>query len=301
MNTLTNIAKEYGMELSRFFSSGVLTDLVKTGKSEIASRLFETLYLSRILDENTSLRNFYDSVFIALNSTYRNEYIYKNALAGKILLGKHNLNTASMLTELRVGNRKADAVILNGTSYVYEIKSVLDGYSRLENQLEAYSKVFDFISVVTDEEKFQQVESRLPDNIGIMVLARSKYQFRQRCCYRKPESNKSRTNSVAIFEVLNQSEYLSVIEREFGENLREVPNTQIYRIASDYFAQLRPEIAHDNMVDQLKRRRRKVEANNLIASVPISLKAAAISLRLKPSEQFAFLKILDERADKIFS
>jgi len=289
------------MELSRFFSSTVLTDLVKTGKSEIASRLFENLYLSTILDEKISLRNFYDSVFIALNSTYRNEYVYKNALAEKILLGKHNLNTASMLTELRVGNRKADAVILNGTSYAYEIKSVLDGYSRLENQLDAYSKVFDFISVVTDEEKFQQVKSRLSDNIGIMVLARSNYQFRQRCCYRKPESNKNRTSSVAIFDVLNQSEYLSVIENEFGADLSDVPNTQIYRIARHYFAQMRPETAHDNMVDQLKRRRLKLEANNLIASVPLSLKAAAISLRLKKSEQSAFLKLLDERADKIFS
>lgn len=46
-----------------------------------------------------------------------------NVIANKILLGKHSLNTSHMLSEFRVGYNKADVVIINGTSSVYEIKS----------------------------------------------------------------------------------------------------------------------------------------------------------------------------------
>jgi len=71
---------------------------------------------------------------------YRHEYVYKAALTQKIFLGRHSLQTASMLSEFRVGQCKADLVILNGTSTVYEVKSERDSLDRLERQVAAWTR-----------------------------------------------------------------------------------------------------------------------------------------------------------------
>jgi hypothetical protein len=72
----------------------------------------------------------------------RDEYVYKAALVQKILLGRHSLQTASMLNEFRVGGCKADLAILNGTATVYEVKSERDSLARLQRQIAAYTTVF---------------------------------------------------------------------------------------------------------------------------------------------------------------
>jgi hypothetical protein len=59
-------------------------------------------------------------------SGLRDKYVYKAALTQRVLMGKHSLRTACMLSEFRVGDRKADITILNGTTTVYEIKSDRD-------------------------------------------------------------------------------------------------------------------------------------------------------------------------------
>lgn len=299
--SLNQIAEQYGAELARFFSSPVLTELARFGKSDLASRLFRNLGLAEAITESPSLKDFYNALFKELAASYRHEYIYKNALAEKLLLGRHNLNTAFMLTELRTGACKADAVILNGSSHAYEIKSILDGYTRLDQQLSAYSKVFDQISVLTDEEQYSQIESRIPAHIGIMVLARKGYSFRSGRYYRKPASNKANVDPGAVFDVLTQPEYLGILQEQLGVAFDGVPNTQLYRTAKTLFMQLDPEVAHDSMVAQLKGRKHKGTVRPLIAAAPQSLKAAALSLRFKPSELAGFVRLLDSPAEQVFS
>jgi len=299
--SLNQVAKRYGAELSRFFSSSVLTDLARYGKSAVASRLFSNLGLVKAVPESAPLKDFYNAVFMELATQYRHAYIYKNALAEKLLLGKHSLNTAFMLTELRAGNCKADAVILNGTSHAYEIKSILDGYARLEQQLAAYSKVFDCISVVTDEEQFGQVKRRIPPDVGILVLARKGYSFRRGTFHRQPMSNKSSTDPGAIFDVLTQAEYLAILQKQLGVTLEGVPNTQLYRVAKAHFIQLGPEIAHDCMVTHLKARRDRGTTQSLISAAPCSLKAAALALRFKATELAEFIRLMDQPTEQVFS
>lgn len=300
-HSLNQIAGRYGAELARFFSISVLADLARCGRSDLASRLFSNLELGESMTRSLPVKDFYDTLFKELVTLYRHEYIFKNALAEKLLIGKHSLNTAYMITEFRTGNCKADAVILNGTSHAYEIKSILDGYKRLDQQLAAYTKVFDCISVVTDEEQFSQVESRIPPQVGIMALASKGYRFRKRSHYREPISNKSNTDPGAIFDVLTQAEYLAILQERMGISLKQVPNTKLYRIAKAHFTKLSPECAHDTMVSQLKARKNKGVIQTLINAAPASLKAAALSLRLKQSELAGFIRLLDQPAEQVFS
>lgn len=288
-----------GAVLSRFFSSSVLRELAKTGHSTIANRLARQYRLVEHFGKNITVGEFYDTIFKQLTREYRHEYIYKNAIAEKILLGKHNLNTAFMLTEFRVDDCKADAVVLNGTSHVYEIKSEMDSFERLDRQLAAYHKMFDFITVITSERLYNSVKDRVPQEVGIMVLADRGYQFRKKP-FREAVSNKSNVDTAIIFNSLQRREYLKVIKSIFSVSLSHLPNTMIYREAKKYFEQLAPEEAHDAMVKALQQRRNTRRIADFIHGVPNSLKAASLSIRLTNKERTRLIDLLHKDIDSTF-
>jgi len=100
---------------TRLFSSAVFQQLAKKGKSPIFARLVREIGRERF-SEASSVSDVFDSAFNAIDTPgSRDEYIYKSAIAKKILLGRHSLRTAAMLTEVRVEGNKADVVVLNGS------------------------------------------------------------------------------------------------------------------------------------------------------------------------------------------
>lgn len=299
-STETYFKNTYRPYIGPFFSSGVLRDLARTGYSATATRLSRQYHLLDQFDAQMSVGEFYDAIFNRLIREYRHEYIYKNAIAEKILLGRHNLNTAFMLTEFRSDKCKADAVVLNGTSHVYEIKSEMDSFERIDRQLEAYRKMFDFITVITTERLYRTVAERVPLEFGVMVLAEGKYQFKLNECRREASSNKANVDAAIIFKSLLRQEYLKIIHDTLGEDLSHLPNTRVYREAQKLFAQLPPELAHDKMVEALKIRRQTRRLTDFIMDVPHSLKAASLSLRLTNEEQSRLTNLLAKSISTTF-
>lgn len=290
-----------GPIFARFFSSGLLRELAHTGHSAIATRLALECRAFDQFGPGMAVGEFYDAIFKRLTREYRHEYIYKNAIAEKILLGKHNLNTAFMLMEFRVDDCKADAVVLNGTSHVYEIKSEMDSFERLDRQLAAYRKMFDFITVITTERLYKSVEERISREVGIMVLADGGYQFKTKKCRREAISNKGNVEPVVIFNSLQRREYLKIIKEAFGVSFAHLPNTQIYSEAKVYFKKLAPEAAHDAMVEALKYRRDTRKVSDFVADVPNSLKAASLSIRLTNEDRTRFVNILHKDIASVFA
>lgn len=299
-NDVSNTNTHMGPVYARFFSSTVLKELARKGHSEIASRM--ALHYSLIEDFGPSmkLRDFYDAIFHKLAREYRHEYIYKNAIAEKILLGRHNLKTAFMLTEFRADNCKADALVLNGTSHVYEIKSEMDSFERLDRQLAAYQKMFDCITVITTEHLYNAVYDRIPKEIGILVLANDNYQFRK-TPYRKATSNLKNVDPIIIFNSLQRHEYIRIIKEEFGISLANFPNTKVYSQAKEYFKKLTPETAHSAMVKMLKCRRDSMGIANFVPYYPNSLKVASLSIRLAKNDRERFINLLDKEISSTFA
>lgn len=61
--------------------------------------------------------------------------------------------------------------MINGKAVVYEIKTALDNFERLEGQLEDYYKAFSRVVVVTAEQHYEELKKRLKDSpAGIYVL-----------------------------------------------------------------------------------------------------------------------------------
>ncbi len=82
---------KYYPVLSRVFSPAVIDKIVSTGKSAYLTEVCKNCDILDQLSLSTKLSNFLDLIYAFLFKNYRNEYIYKNTIANKVLLGKHSL------------------------------------------------------------------------------------------------------------------------------------------------------------------------------------------------------------------
>jgi len=224
---------------------------------------------------------FFDHAFEYLKrKNNRYEYIYKAAITKKVLLGVHSLQTASMLTEFRVGQCKADVVILNGTGTVYEIKSERDSLTRLQAQVESYMKVFALTNVIVGENHLDEVLEKVPDEVGVLKLS-DKYHISS---IRDGKDDAFRTCSSSIFDVINLREAESILI-DAGIDIPNVPNTQKHGVLREMFIALSSEVAHRGMVRVLKRTRNLLPLKSLLDELPESLHSASLSTRLRKSDR----------------
>ena len=209
----------------------------------------------------------------------RDEYVYRSALTHNILLGRHSLKTASLLTEFRAGSCKADVAILNGTSTVYEIKSERDTLSRLENQLQNYRKVFAKVYVVVAEPFIDQVLQVTDEGIGVMSLVR----WDRVRTVREAVDRADDVCPLTIFDSLRLCEAIEILNN-LDIEAPDLPNTKIRAALREQFAQLPARSMHDEMVRVLKRARSLAALGTLVDQIPQSLKPAALSTRLRLSD-----------------
>src|ERR1700692_933272 len=171
VSNMSDLATEQLAAISRLFSSSVVQEMAKKGRSPLFAQLASQSRLHSLLSPSACVSALFDAAFALLKREgYRHEYIYKAALTHKILLGKHSLQTASMLNEFRVGECKADIAILNGTATVYEIKSERDSLTRLERPITAYTTVFARVYVIAGENHVAAVMNSVPKEVGILRL-----------------------------------------------------------------------------------------------------------------------------------
>lgn len=288
MNKAISISSTTAPALARLFSSAVIDEFATKGHSRLASAILQEADLLQSLSPNTLLRDFYNQIYALLFNSYRNEYIYKNVIARKILMGVHSLNTTTMLTEFRSGNCKADVVILNGTSTVYEIKSAYDSVERLKRQVAAYRQLFDKINVISSESQLVKVSTIVGDDIGLMVLTdRNAIRTVQ-----EPVSLKESVQPADIFDSLRKSEYEQIIKKHFGA-IPDTSNARMYMACRVLFCSLTPCVAHDAMVTALKKRGSNQRLKDFVTFVPESLTAASLSCKLSVAAQARFSILLD--------
>lgn len=266
--------------LTRLFSSAVLQEMARKGRSLLFRRLLEQTRLAADCHSRDTVGEIFDSAFSLLKvAGRRDEYVYRAALTKNILLGKHSLRTASMLNEFRAGNCKADLVILNGTATVYEIKSERDSLSRMVNQIENYMRVFASVNVIVGDNHLVTVRAALPKTVGIMRLSRRHHISVERDAVVSPE----RICPSTVFGSLRTAEAEGILQ-SLGIVVPAVPNTLRYSVMRDLFASLDPASLHLEMVRTLKRTRNLSSLAGLVDQVPTSLHAAVLSVPMRRND-----------------
>ena len=239
--------------------------------------------------ERRLLENWFDFFYSILLAQYPCEYVYKNSLTTRLYLSRHNLQKSVLIDEFRSGNSRADIVVMNDTSTVYEVKSKYDSMSRLECQMSDYRMVFDRIYVVTAREMVQEVLARVDVPVGVMEL-RDDGELKT---LRDAQSNKSNTDPGAIFDCMRQSEFCAVIKEAFG-SVPDIPNSFMYRTLRRQFLKLDPERSHDLMVKHIRTRGKSKTFVDLILAAPRSLKHACLTFCKSRSLAQNILKRLKE-------
>jgi len=274
---MVNLATDQLAAISRLFSSSVVHEMARKGKSPLFARLVTQSQVLRSMSLSERVYTVFEAAFSLLKREgYRHEYIYKAALTHKILLGKHSLQTASMIHEFRVGDCKADVAILNGTATVYEVKSERDSLTRLERQIAAYATVFAKVYVIAAESHIRAVANTVPDSVGILCL-NSRHQI---STLRDAADRPERTSPGAIFDSIRTEEARMILS-SFGVSVPRVPNTELHAVLREAFVKLDPIQAHEGMVRVLKRTRNLLPLSALVDQLPPSLQTAALSVPLR--------------------
>ena len=181
-------------------------------------------------------------------------------------IDKHPRGSTTLLNEFRVNQSKADVVIVNGTSNVYEIKTEFDNFDRLEGQLNSYHYLFDKINVITHPLLVDKLFDTIDNGIGIHTLTESG----EIKIIRSAASNIKNIDPVAVLNSLRKEEYLKVLEEEYGRDIK-IPNTQVYEEARLLFTNYTPKKAHEKMVIILKNRGQQNSFSEFFGLLPESL------------------------------
>ncbi|MCG2835322.1 sce7726 family protein [Photobacterium sp. WH77] len=276
-------------DAARIFSSGHLTRLA-SGDLSLINRVATDLL--KIDSQNTPIRDIFEKAYLELSKHYRHEYYYKNTIANKRLLGRHSLDTATMLSEFRVGRNIADCVIINGHSTCYEIKTEFDTLVRLEEQLHSYCLLFDKVYVVSDEKYLSDVISMAPCHVGVIQLTKRNTLSTIRDA---KDLSSNPISTELVMNSLRAPEYIELTKRVSG-HIPDVSNIHMFSACKNVVESVKPELIRDQYRIVLKKSRK----NNatLIKSLPKSLINAGVSYKLPMKLQNRLISILQNDGDK---
>lgn len=233
--------------LNRFFTRNTFKQVINEGESPAYIAAIHRYIVDSAEKTN---KECISEIYQHLKKEYQNEYYYKNTLLNKLLLGIHSPRTTTALTEVPVGNSKADFILINGKAVVYEIKTALDNFDRLNGQLKDYYKAFSRVVVVTSENNFDYVQQRLQNSPAGICLLTKKNTLSVR---KKPiEYNEMLSKSI-MFKILRKNEYEQILLKHFGL-LPDVSQFEYYRACKAMFESLPTDIAYQVFVQTLKAR-----------------------------------------------
>jgi len=234
--------------LNRLFTQNTFKELLDSDMSCETYVSVIKRYINDIDGKNNG--ELISEIYSYLKKNYRNEYFYKNTLLNKLLLGVHKPTTTTALTEIPIGKSKADFILINGKAVVYEIKTALDTFERLESQLSDYYKAFDHVAVVTDEKNKYAIEKILQDTpVGIYLMT----DRNQLSPLKLPQQYREQLTLAEIFKVMNKDEFESVLMQVYSQ-LPQVAPVWYYTECQKMFCDIDISVSYPLFLKELKKR-----------------------------------------------
>lgn len=270
--------KIYDYFINKVFTIPYL-DRIISGNSDIDTfRICINRHLKK--DEDITYGDAISKIYHYMSSSYRNEYFYKNAILNQLLIEKHDLSDTTVLTELPVGDSKADIIMINGKGVVYEIKTDLDNFSRLKNQINDYYKAFKYVNVVVGYKQFDKAKEILGDSkVGIFVMCKNG-KLR---CKKVARSNDKDLSYETIFRILRKKEFESILLKHYGK-LPEVNNFYYYRECLKWLSEINIKTLQKEMLSCLKMRMLPTVEEDFKKQVPYELRFYAYFTKKKSNQ-----------------
>lgn len=275
-------------DISKVFSSNKFKGMINEDKKLIMNEgMFNSLIIENDILKKEALKILYEYIF----TYYRSEYIYKNTLLNKFLLGKYSTNTATAFDEFRIGKSIADFVIMNGRAKIYEIKTEMDNLEKLDKQLKDYYKFTDEVHIVSNKKHLQVLKQKYSDtDVGLIELT-DRNTLRT---IKKHNSNYSQLDHDVLFKTLRKKEYIEIIREIYGYTPN-LPNTLIFEYSLGILRKTPVKEFQERVVIKLKERKLRCPDILKSESVPYELKYICHNLDLKKRQYTKLIDILNER------
>ena len=274
--------------INRVFTRGVLNDLLINGSNEV----FDYVVRRYVNDPwNKTHGELFSEVYAHLGQEKRNEYYYMNTLLNKLLVGIHSVNTTTALAQVKVGKHIADFVMINGEGVVYEIKSDLDNFHRLREQLSDYYRAFSKVSVLVSKNELGNVERMLSGfddigaSVGIYVMS-DKDRIFSSTCGRKATQYDENLEHGCLFQLMRKREYENLLLAYFSEVPHVAPVFH-YRACLERFQQIPMPKAQQMCFDELRKRNKITKAvfENVQSELKSVVYFAGLSRKIPDIEQ----------------
>lgn len=275
-------------ELSALLSPSTVRSVAVGAPNELASRGVQLLISNSLMLPGEELSVGLRRLVQCLESTYRTEQVYKNRLVSKLLFGVHKVSTATILQEFRVESSVADAVLINGSGHVFEIKTELDNSIKLAKQLADYQRAFRLTSIVTHHSLAEKYANLVAGTkVGLVVWTPRKTLSTRVAAV----ESSSHLDVMTMMRCLRKDEYADIVHRVTGRPI-DVPNTQRFRAYAEASREIPPKVYSVLMEGQL--RKRGVAAPNLIGDKRlIPIRAAVLKVNPSSAQMDRILRWLD--------
>jgi hypothetical protein len=234
-------------KLNRLFTYNTFMGVINNENNSLYESCINTYLKEEYYSNNSDIVN---AIYNYLKKNYRNEYFYKNTLINKLLLGKYSTNTTTALTEIPINKSKADFILINGKAVVYEIKTGLDTFERLDNQIIDYYKAFKYVTVLTCESNYYKLSKLLEgSSVGISILTdRNTISVRK-----NPIENNKFLDYLTIFKILRKREYENIIIKHYGK-LPSVAQVALYKECFNLFSKIEIEKMYNYFLNEIRSR-----------------------------------------------
>lgn len=272
--------------LSQIFSPSHFREVVKKGDyTNINYKIQKHVVGFKNRDYNYILGFLYRK----LEKNYRSEYLFKNALLNKKLLDSYCINSTTVLNEFKIENSIADFVILNGEVRVFEIKTDLDSFEKLEKQINDYRKFANKIYIVVSSNNSSKI-AKLYSNTEIGVIEFTNQNTLK--TIKEANNDFSSFEYLTIFKTLRKNEYLEILVDYFGY-IPDVPNTQIFKKSFELIKEI--DVVDFQSLASKKLKERRINCPEILGSelIPFELKHLCYTLDFTKNEYDDLFKFLN--------
>ena len=173
--------------------------------------------------------------------------------------------------------------MFNGTSKVFEIKTILDKEYRLSNQIQEYKKIFNEVYIIVPK---QQVLKYLnyDNSVGVVTYDSILKKFE---LYRKAEKI-NKLDSEILMEILHSREYVKISKNYYGE-LPEMNSFNQFEICKKLISKIPQNDLNNLFIATMKDRNIN---NQFFNKVNNEFNQISLSLNLKRQERDKLINIL---------
>ncbi|MBA4300470.1 MAG: hypothetical protein C0433_10275 [Cyclobacterium sp.] len=274
--------------LAGLFSNASLRGLCKpvSNSNSFVSGLQSMLNVSAT---GQTLRNLLDQGYQELLQSYRHEYIFKSALFKDFILENYALDNAILLSEFKIGGSIADAVLVNGTNKVFEIKTELDSPVRLVSQIQDYKKAFSEVYLVVHQNQAEKYAKIISSEIGILCFSEA-LGFIE---IKKAKADTSQLEIEAMVKSLRKDELSSLATSLTGEIPIATP-VKLFKTCLEILKSFQPEQVQMEYLQIIKKRiNPQVNQKVLSDQIPPYLKFFCYTENIKEKDYLHLLNSLD--------